>query len=175
MKSFCNYLFVGAPRFYIFYWRCAFGLPSITQNLKYFDANSTEFLRIANAVKPKVFRFEMRKIVVWAKQQELDVAELQTSGYGNNCLWFSTQLAMGKFTVQDQHSTEQQEASRRGRTRIHSELQRAWPLADKDAEGPTHSWSAGNSRARIKRIYRSQDMMVEAHVFALPAGRRRRA
>ena len=58
-------------------------------------------------------------------QQELNVAELQTSGYGNNCLWFSTQLAMGKFTVQDQYSTEQQEASCRGRTLIHSELQRA--------------------------------------------------
>ena len=53
-------------------------------------------------------------------QQELDVAELQTSGYGNNCLWFSTQLAMGNFTVQDQYSTEKQEASCRGRTLIRS-------------------------------------------------------
>ena len=98
---------------------------------------------------------------------QLDVVEQPTSGFQNNCLWFSTQVAMGRLTAGKQFSEAGEAASREGRRQIYEELLHAWPVTDVDAVGPNDTWWAGYSLRQIKHIHRSNGMMCEPHLFAL--------
>ena len=99
--------------------------------------------------------------------QQLDVVERLTSGFHNNCLWFSTRLAMGELIGSMQYSYAAEQASEMGRTEIHRELVRMLPEGDKDAEGLSDSWWAGYRRCELERIYQEEDMMSEPHLYAL--------
>ena len=48
----------------------------------------------------------------------LNVVELETSGFENNCLWFSTQLATHELLPSQQHTNEARQASSQGRASI---------------------------------------------------------
>ena len=100
-------------------------------------------------------------------KDQLDVVEQTTSGFQNNCLWFSTQLAMGRLTDSEQYSEEAEAASAQGRQQIYEELERVWPVTDRRVEGPNHSWWAGCSWSSLADINDFQLMMGEAHLFAL--------
>lgn len=93
----------------------------------------------------------------------LGVVEVSTSGYLNNCLWFSTQVAAGNLSVGGQGSAGV--SSMTGRRLIHEELMCALPTS------PTHGandvWWAGMSHTRAQVIYDANRMMVEAHVYAV--------
>ena len=97
----------------------------------------------------------------------LNVVELETSGFENNCLWFSTQLATHELLPSQQHTNEARQASSQGRASIHYECMRAWPSRDEDAKGPNESWWVGKSRSMLSRAYFQRDMMSEPHISAL--------
>lgn len=97
----------------------------------------------------------------------LNVVELETSGFENNCLWFSTQLATHELLPSQQHTNEARQASSQGRAYIHYECMRTWPSRDEDAKGPNESWWAGKSRSMLSRVYVQRDMMSEPHISAL--------
>ena len=98
---------------------------------------------------------------------QLDVVEQTTSGFQNNCLWFSTQLAMGRLRVSRQDSEEAQWASSQARLEIHQELERAWPVTDAEAVGPNDSWWAGSTLSELRVTRDRCSMMSEPHLFAL--------
>jgi ribosomal protein S18 acetylase RimI-like enzyme len=97
----------------------------------------------------------------------LNVVELETSGFENNCLWFSTQLATHELLPSQQHTNKARQASSQGRLHIHYECMRAWPSRDEDAKGPNESWWVGQSRSMLSRVYWQRDMMSEPHISAL--------
>jgi len=92
----------------------------------------------------------------------LHVVEVDTSGHHNNCLWFSTHLAMGEFDSSDQHSSAVRERSDIGRKSIHDEVMRALP----DGTGRNHVWWAGWSRQRAEQVFKYKMVMGEAHLYA---------
>ena len=101
-------------------------------------------------LRPKRLRLDG----IWAHEHEMSLVQLMdqlgiveqpTSGFENNCLWFSTQLAMGRLRVSRQDSEEAQWASSQARLEIHQELERAWPVTDAEAVGPNDSWWAGSA------------------------------
>ena len=81
---------------------------------------------------------------------QLSVVELPTSGFHNNCLWFSVQRATRKLGATEQYSAHAECSSDCGRAQIHEELLRALPAAADQAEGRDDVWWAGFSRARAE-------------------------
>ena len=97
---------------------------------------------------------------------QLNVVELPTSGYNNNCLWFSVQRATAQLSATRQYTAEAECASDKGRTQIHQELIRALPAAANVEKGENFEWWAGFSRARAELVYAHERMMCEPHIFA---------
>ena len=127
-------------------------------------------LRPANPPKRRHARCSDAPLTVDELLQKLNVVELYTSGYQNNCLWFSTQFASGQLGVQAQHSSEVREASIKGRDAIHKEVVCALPgccTSNMDLSGPNDEWWAGYSRNKIENIFTFDLMMAEPHLFAL--------
>lgn len=99
--------------------------------------------------------------------QKLDVVEVQTSGYQNNCLWYSTQLAMGALeSSTEQYTAAAKRDSSLGRDAIHNELLCALPNCEWNDVGPFYTWWAGQSRSTIQDIYTTDAMMTEVHICA---------
>ena len=123
-------------------------------------------------LRPKRLRLDG----IWAHEHEMSLVQLMdqlgiveqpTSGFQNNCLWFSTQLAMGRLRVSRQDSEEAQWASSQARLEIHQELERAWPVTDAEAVGPNDSWWAGSTLSELRVTRDRCSMMSEPHLFAL--------
>ena len=68
-------------------------------------------------------------------KDQLDVVEQTTSGFQNNCLWFSTQLAMGRADSQTQSSTQ-----RRQRQPARREGSRSMRSSSVCGPSPTDGW-----------------------------------
>ena len=98
---------------------------------------------------------------------QLDVVELPTSGFQNNCLWFSTRLATGELSARAQYTASAEEASSTGRDQIHSVLRKVWPVRDSQQCGANDTWWAGFSFDRLEAMWGCDAMMSEPHVFAL--------
>ena len=97
---------------------------------------------------------------------QLNVLELPTNGYNNNCLWFSVQRATGSLSDSEQYRLAGERASDTGRGMIHQELLRALPAAANLGPGNPDLWWAGMSSARARRVRKRKLMMSEAHIFA---------
>ena len=90
------------------------------------------------------------------------VPEEESSGYNNNCLWFSTMLAAGELRCAQQFSEHAEQRSDAGRKAIHDELSRApW------MHGVNDTWCVGMTMAKANDIFERKLMMCEIHVFAL--------
>ena len=93
---------------------------------------------------------------------QLSVVPQKTSGYNNNCLWFSTMLAAGELQCAQQFSVQAEQRSDAGRKAIHDELLRAPWMHSRN-----ESWCAGMTLAKAVDIYQRNLMMREVHLFAL--------
>lgn len=117
--------------------------------------------------KPLTFPTQQERIIQpSALLDQLNVIELQTNGYHNNCLWFSVQLATGLLSAPKQFEVYTEQKSDVGRLQIHQELLRALPAATCMQVGTNDVWWAGFSRARAEQVYEQELMMCEAHIFA---------
>ena len=117
--------------------------------------------------KPLSYPTQQQRIIPLAQLlQKLSLQELATSGYRNNCLWFSVQLATSQLCVTQQFSKEAERQSEHGRAQIHSRLLQDLPAGARACDSNANWW-VGMSASRAKRIFKDSGMMVEQHVFAL--------
>ena len=87
---------------------------------------------------------------------QLSVVELPTSGFHNNCLWFSVQRAFRatrKLGATEQYSAHAECSSDCGRAQIHEELLRALPAAADQAEGRNDACGGQGSVAHERMRY----------------------
>ena len=84
---------------------------------------------------------------------QLSVVELPTSGFHNNCLWFSVQRATRKLGAKHQYSAHTECSSDCGRAQIHEELLRALPAAADQAEGRNDACGGQGSVAHERMRY----------------------
>ena len=91
--------------------------------------------------KPLTFPTTSQRIIEPAQLlSQLNVVELPTSSYNNNCFWFSVQRATAQLSAPQQFTAEAEFASDKGRTQIHEELMRALPAAADVEKGHNGEW-----------------------------------